>query len=954
LFRLPARPPRPPRIVLRAAVACALATSLGALGASPELRRSLAAAGRAFADPSLVEELPVATTRAQPATPRLQLWPEEDDEALDLAIAAEFTGAREADLGGLGAVVLELAPRRLRVPVTRRTVRYVRFFTEDRGGRAAMLDRLRRFARYRPVLEEELRSAGVLDELSAVAAIESGFDPHAQSGKGAAGIWQFMPATAEAYGLVIGPGIDERRSLRRATRAAAAHLRDLYDHYGRWDLALAAYNAGMGRIDRAIEKHLEYRDPELAGTPPTFDELVRARLLPQETADYVPQITAFAIVAANRRLFDLEVEDEQAPLATAELPVPGGTRLRTVARAAETSVAELRELNPELLDDRVPAEHAERAVLVPADGLEHALVTFAHFAKKEENGELEEEDEERALAAAPASRPSPLAAALRLPADDRRRSFLPIGRQTPGGFTDATGPRPEWLGPSRVGTLDAVIADALGGAPAAAAGPRLTAALQLLPTGGIGVRWAKRSAVDTRDPLSGIDLERAGVAGRRSVDDAAHGAGQGRLEDVARRLLTTGHQDDDAAPPTELALRLLPPPPPREPVRFTVANVSVELWREDERPKARFALRAVDREPLAEDASVAGFRGEVAHVVEAQGDQLDVVASLLRGRLRVLRAERGRQVLAALRREANTERRNLIERAPYGPAWTTLADRLFPAGHPLEGTLVAARHDADEVLDAIVLDALRPRREGTTLQLRVEGRLERAQVQAVVERATRGLDAPWTDDAPIAVHPREEVVDLALPVPDPRLFVGWIAPPEGSADEAATRVALEILTGKKGRLRKELVERREIATLAAGRFEAGARAGVVTVELQPNGPAALPELDRALREELDRLGDEGPDPREVTYAAALLRSRIDAERRSATGAVHAGSSWEQTSARVRQLVDPQRAPRALAALGRVRAPDVRDAVRRVLGQRHRVVVVVRPTSPAAGHARGRE
>ncbi len=888
---------------------------------------------------------PAQSSREVATAPRLQLWPEVDDEALDLAVAAEFSGAREGDLGGLGAVVLELAPRRLRVPVTRRTVRYVRFFTEDRGGRAAMLDRLQRFSRYRPVLEEELRSAGVLDELCAVAAIESGFDPHATSGKGAAGIWQFMPTTAEAYGLLIGPGIDERRSLRRSTRAAANHLRDLYDHYGRWDLALAAYNAGMGRIDRAIEKHLEYRDPELAGTTPTFDELVRARLLPQETADYVPQITAFAIVAANRKLFDLEPTDEHEPLATAEMPVPGGTRLRTIARAAETSVAELRELNPELLDDRVPADQAERAVLVPADGIEHALVTFAHFAKKDEAGELED-DAERAVASA-ASRPSPLATSLRLPADARRRSFLPIGRQTPGGFADATGPRPAELGPSRVGVLDAVIADALGGAPAAAAGPRLTAALQLLPAAGIGVRWANRSAASARDPLSGVDLERAGLAGRRSVDDAMHGAGNGRLEEVTRRLLAPG-VEDDASPPTELALRLLPPAPPREPERFTVANVAVELWREDERPRARFALRAIDREPKA-----TGFSGEVAHVVEAQGDQLDVVASLLRGRLRVLRAERGRQVLAALRRESGAERRLILERAPYGRAWTTLADRLFPVAHPLEGTLIAARHDADEVLDAIVLDALRPRRDGTALQLRVEGKIDRAQVKVMLERATRGLDAAWTDDAPVAAHPREEVVELSLPVPDPRLFVGWIAPAEGSADEAATRVALEVLTGRKGRLREELVTRRELATHAVGRFEPGPRAGVVTIELQPNGPKALPELDRALREALARLGDEGPDPREVAFAAGLLRSRIDAERRAASSGALAGSSWEQTSARVQQVVDPERGPRAMAALSRVRAPDVRDAVRRVLSARHRVVVVVHPAG-APAHARGRE
>lgn len=918
----------------RVAIACALAVGLGAIGAAPELRRSLAAAGRAFVDPALVDApLARATKKAEPAAPHLQLWPEADDDALDLAIAAEFAGAREQDLDGLAGVVLELAPRRLRVPVTRRTVRWVKFFAKNEAGRVAVLDRLQRLARYRTVLEDELRAAGVLEELTAVAAIESGFDPLATSGKGAAGVWQFMPATAKAYGLVIDHGIDERRSLRHATRAAATHLRDLHEHYGRWDLALAAYNAGMGRIDRAVEQYAEYRDPALSGTMPSFDELVRARLLPRETADYVPQITAFAIVAANRKLFGLEPTDDHAPFATAELPVPGGTRLRTIAKAADCTVAEIRELNPELSADRIPVAIAERSVLIPADGLERAQVTFAHYAKDQD---VESDDEDLRVADA-ARRPTPLAALLKLPMDEPRgRAFAPLGRRS-----------------SSLGT-----------------------ALQLLPDDAAGAKLALRSAVSTTpDPLAGVDLERLGLGGLRSADDAARGAPtSGRLEEVTKRLLAPGAESDDASIAPTLALRLLPPPPPREPERFAVGGVDVELWREEERPKARFALRALGSRvgvpevppgragdavrPAAAEVTPAaaspggGFTAEVAHVVEAKQDQLDVVASLLRGRLRVLRAERGRQVLAALRREANADRRRTIEAAPYGRAWTTLADHLFPAGHPLEGTLLAARHDPDEVVDAIVLDALRPQREGARLALRVEGDLHRDQVKAVVERALRGLDAPWVDDAPIEGHPREEIVELALRVPDPRLVVGWIAPPEGSREEAATRVAIELLTGKKaGRLRAELVERRELAESVTGRFEAGARASIAAIELAPNGPIGLDVLDGALREELDRLADEGPDPREVAFAVGLLRSRIELERKAAEKG-HAGTSWEHTSARVHALLDPGRATRTLATLGRVRADDVRDAARRVLGRGKRVAVVVRPEGMSPAVARG--
>src|SRR5690606_18775441 len=153
---------------------------------------------------------------------------------------------------------------------------------------------------------------------------------------------------------------------------------------------------------------------------------------------------------------------------------------------------------PELLGDRVPPDIAERAVLVPADGVERALVTFAHHARNETDDDDPRADVRLADAA---SRPSPLAAALRLPMDEPRASaFAPIGRRSTS----------------------------------------LATALQRLPTSGPaarGVLWANRSAVDPRDPLAGIDLERAGIPRRGAVHDAATGGlPAGRIEEVARRL----------------------------------------------------------------------------------------------------------------------------------------------------------------------------------------------------------------------------------------------------------------------------------------------------------------------------------------------------------------------------------------------------------------------------------
>lgn len=128
------------------------------------------------------------------------------------------------------------------------------------------------------ILEEEKVPVGLLG----VALVESGFNPLALSPKGARGIWQFMPATAIRYGLPISPEADHRTHPEHSTRAAARYLRDLYNQFGDWKLALAAYNAGEGKIQRIIDK-TGIRD---------FDEMARRRLLPLETRNYVPAVLA--------------------------------------------------------------------------------------------------------------------------------------------------------------------------------------------------------------------------------------------------------------------------------------------------------------------------------------------------------------------------------------------------------------------------------------------------------------------------------------------------------------------------------------------------------------------------------------------------------------------------------------------------------------------------------------
>jgi soluble lytic murein transglycosylase-like protein len=148
--------------------------------------------------------------------------------------------------------------------------------------RAAPRIALARYNSYRDSLTRILIEEKLPVEVLSVALVESGFNPLALSPKGARGIWQLMPDTARRYGLAVAPGNDQRAHPELATRAAARYLQDLYRMFGDWDLALAAYNAGEGRVQRAIER---------AGAH-NFKELARRKLLPLETRNYVPAVLA--------------------------------------------------------------------------------------------------------------------------------------------------------------------------------------------------------------------------------------------------------------------------------------------------------------------------------------------------------------------------------------------------------------------------------------------------------------------------------------------------------------------------------------------------------------------------------------------------------------------------------------------------------------------------------------
>ncbi|HTS13710.1 MAG TPA: LysM peptidoglycan-binding domain-containing protein [Candidatus Limnocylindrales bacterium] len=233
-------------------------------------------------------------------------------------------------------------PHDLPLTVNDSVLQYLSFFTSPRG-RAIVERGLGRAGRYSEMIRRVLKQEGVPQDLIYLAQAESAFQPDAVSRVGARGIWQFMPFRGEEYDLDRSYWVDERSDPEKATRAAALHMRDLYDMFGDWYLVMAAYNSGPLNVVRAIER-TGYAD---------FWELQKRHALPRQTQDYVPIIIAMALVAKDPGLYGVQVAPEKAP--EFETIRPGRPiDLRLVADATGSDIDDLRDLNPELLRNVTP------------------------------------------------------------------------------------------------------------------------------------------------------------------------------------------------------------------------------------------------------------------------------------------------------------------------------------------------------------------------------------------------------------------------------------------------------------------------------------------------------------------------------------------------------------------------------------------------------------------------
>jgi membrane-bound lytic murein transglycosylase D len=228
-------------------------------------------------------------------------------------------------------------PHDVPLTVNDQVLTYLNYFQTPRGS-AIVENGLRRQGRYREMIRRVLKEEGLPQDLIYLAQAESAFLPQAVSKAGARGMWQFMSFAGHKYGLQKTWWVDERQDPEKATRAAARDLRDLYDQFGDWYLAMAAYNSGAGMVQHAVER-TGYAD---------FWELYHRNVLPKETQNYVPIILALDMISKDPARYGIEVDPE--PALKADAVKPGqAIDLRLVAETIDTDLETLRSLNPQLL-----------------------------------------------------------------------------------------------------------------------------------------------------------------------------------------------------------------------------------------------------------------------------------------------------------------------------------------------------------------------------------------------------------------------------------------------------------------------------------------------------------------------------------------------------------------------------------------------------------------------------
>jgi membrane-bound lytic murein transglycosylase D len=232
---------------------------------------------------------------------------------------------------------------------------------------------LSRSTRYIPLIKKTMNQYGLPEDLVYLAMIESGFSNIAYSRAQAVGMWQFIRETGQRYGLKINPWVDERKDPIKATQAAARYLSDLYKQFGSWYLAAAGYNAGEGKIARALVMYNAQNYWEI-----TADH---CRYIKDETKQYVPKMIAAALIAKEPEKYGFTDIPYYPPMAFEEVSLPGAVELKDVAAAAGTDLTALVDLNPELKRWMTPPNGGEYLLRIPAGSKNRLLENYAQLIK---------------------------------------------------------------------------------------------------------------------------------------------------------------------------------------------------------------------------------------------------------------------------------------------------------------------------------------------------------------------------------------------------------------------------------------------------------------------------------------------------------------------------------------------------------------------------------------------
>ena len=273
------------------------------------------------------------------------------DELLKIATFAKAAPGAETEK----VVKADLAATEHDVPIPQndRVIGYVELFQGRL--RDYIHESLTRGTKYLPMIQSVFRAEGIPLDLAYIPVIESGFKTNALSKASAKGPWQFMRATASEQGLKTDWYVDERSDPEKATIAAARYLKTLHDLFdGDWHLVLAAYNGGLGRVQRAMKR---------SGQDDFWALSTSSRYLPRETREYVPLILAAIIVAKNPAQYGFDITAEE-PIAYEKVLVPKAIDLRRAAEWTGRSIDEIQSLNPELRRWTTPVK-AEYELKVP-------------------------------------------------------------------------------------------------------------------------------------------------------------------------------------------------------------------------------------------------------------------------------------------------------------------------------------------------------------------------------------------------------------------------------------------------------------------------------------------------------------------------------------------------------------------------------------------------------------